>query len=294
MSKRKLLELVREELVQGWDDPRMPTICGLRRRGYTPEAIRSFCDRIGVAKRDNIVDVALLEHSLREDLNLRAPRVMCVLRPLRLIIDNYPDDQTEQLQAVNNPEDPSAGARNVPFSKELFIEQEDFLEDPPKKFFRLSPGRTVRLRYGYLITCIGVVKNERGEVVEIHCQYDPTSLTGNPASSPKVKATIHWVSARESIPAEVRLYERLFTTENPSDEKEGRDFKSNLNPNSLVTLKSCRLEPSLKGANPGSFYQFERLGYFCVDPDSTPRCLVFNRTVTLRDAWAKIARKGSP
>jgi glutaminyl-tRNA synthetase len=293
MSKRKLLELVREGHVRGWDDPRMPTICGLRRRGYTPEPIRKFCDRVGVAKRDNVVDMALLEHSLREDLNLRAPRAMCVLRPLRLIIDNYPDGQTEELQAINNPEDPLAGKRNVLFSKELFIEWEDFLEDPPPKFFRLAPGRTVRLRYGYLITCVGIVKNGEGKVVEVHCEYDPASLKGNPAGGPKVKATIHWVSARRSMPVEVRLYDRLFSMENPSDEKEGKDFKSYLNPHSLEILNSCRLEAFLRGATPGSSYQFERLGYFCVDPDSTPESLVFNRTVTLRDAWAKIVRGGS-
>jgi glutaminyl-tRNA synthetase len=293
MSKRKLLLLVEENLVRGWDDPRMPTICGLRRRGYTPESIRNFCERVGVAKRDNVVDVALLEHSLREDLNLRAPRAMAVLRPLKLIIDNYPEDQVEELQAVNNPEDAEAGTRSVPFSKELFIEQEDFLEDPPKKFFRLTPGRTVRLRYAYLVTCTGVARNEKGEIVEIHCQYDPASLTGDSAGSPKAKATLHWVSAKHSISAEVRLYDRLFLAENPSDEKEGKDFKSYLNPASLEFVQSCRIEPSLAGAKPGDRYQFERLGYFCVDPDSGPEALVFNRTVTLRDAWAKIVRRGA-
>jgi glutaminyl-tRNA synthetase len=293
MSKRKLLELVRGGHVRGWDDPRMPTVCGLRRRGYTPESIRSFCDRIGVAKRDNMVDVALLEHSLREDLNLRAQRIMGVLRPLRLIIDNYPEDQVEELQAINNPEDPSAGSRNVPFSRELFIEQDDFLEDPPKKFFRLAPGRTVRLRYAYLITCVDTVKDENEKVVEVHCQYDPESLTGNPAAGPRVRATLHWVSAKQSIPVEVRLYDRLFSVENPAEEKEGRDFKSYLNPNSLEIIKSCRMEPGLAGAKPGNSCQFERLGYFCVDPDSVPGALVFNRTVTLRDAWAKIVRNGS-
>jgi glutaminyl-tRNA synthetase len=293
MSKRKLLLLVRENLVRGWDDPRMPTICGLRRRGYTPESIRNFCERVGVAKRDNVVDVALLEHSLREDLNLRAPRGMAVLRPLKLIIDNYPEDQVEKLQAVNNPEDASAGTRCVPFSKELFIEQEDFLEDPPKKFFRLAPGRTVRLRYAYLVTCTSIVRNEKGEIVEIHCQYDPASLTGGATGSPKAKATLHWVSAKHSLSAEARLYDRLFSVENPSDEKEGKDFKSYLNPNSLEVVRSCRIEPSLAGARPGDRYQFERLGYFCVDPDSRPEAPVFNRTVTLRDAWAKIVQKGA-
>ena len=292
MSKRKLLELVQGGQVQGWDDPRMPTICGLRRRGYTPESIRNFCDRVGVAKRDNVVDVALLEYSLREDLNLRAQRAMAVLRPLKLIIDNYPEDRVEEMQAINNPEDPSAGTRNVPFSRELYIEQEDFLENPPKKFYRLGPGRTVRLRYGYLITCVSVVKSDRGDMVEIHCQYDPASL-GASATGPKVKATLHWVSAKHSINAEVRLYDRLFSVENPSEEKEGRDFKSYLNPNSLEIVRSCRVEPSLAGAKAGNSYQFERVGYFCVDPDSTPEALVFNRTVTLRDAWAKIAGGGS-
>jgi glutaminyl-tRNA synthetase len=293
MSKRKLLQLVQEGLVQGWDDPRMPTLCGLRRRGYTPESIRAFCDRVGVAKRDNVVDVALLEHSLREDLNLRAPRVMCVLHPLKLVIDNYPEGKVEQLEAVNNPEDPSAGLRSVPFSRELYIEQEDFMENPPKKFFRLSPGRTVRLRYGYLVACTGVVKNERGEIVEVHCQYNPDSLSGNPPSVPKVKATLHWVSTSHAVGVEVRLYDRLFSVENPMDEKEGRDFKSYLNPNSLDVVHSCQAEPEVAKAKSGEHYQFERLGYFCADPDSRSGALVFNRTVTLRDPWAKIARGGS-
>jgi glutaminyl-tRNA synthetase len=293
MSKRKLLQLVQEGLVRGWDDPRMPTICGLRRRGYTPESIRNFCERVGVAKRDNVVDVALLEHSLREDLNLRAPRVMAVLRPLKLIIDNYPEDRVEEMQAVNNPEDASAGTRSVPFTKEVLIEREDFLEDPPKKFFRLAPGRTVRLRYAYLVTCTGVAKNDRGEITGIHCRYDPASLSGDYAGSPKAKATLHWVSAKHAISAEVRLYDRLFSVGNPSEEKEGKDFKSFLNPNSLEIVRSCRIEPSLAGAKPGNRYQFERLGYFCVDPDSRPEALVFNRTVTLRDAWAKIVQRGA-
>lgn len=293
MSKRKLLQLVQEGLVSGWDDPRMPTLCGLRRRGYTPESIRNFCDRIGVAKRDGVVDVALLEHSLREELNRKAPRVMSVLRPVRLILDNYPEDRVEEMQAINNPEDPSAGTRSVPFSKELFIEQEDFMENPPKKFFRLAPGRTVRLRYAYLVTCTQVVKDDKGDVVEIHCQYDPASLNGESAGGPKAKATLHWVSARHAIPAEVRLYDRLFSVEDPTDERDGKDFKSYLNPNSLEIVRSCRVEPGLAEAKPGSRYQFERLGYFCVDPDTGPGGLVFNRTVTLRDAWAKIVRSGS-
>ncbi len=288
MSKRKLLELVQAGLVRGWDDPRMPTLCGLRRRGYTPEAIRAFCDRIGVAKRDNVVDVALLEYSIREDLNLRAPRVMAVLRPVRLVIDNYPEGKVEDLEAINNPEDPSAGIRKVPFSRELYIEREDFNENPPKKFFRLAPGRTVRLRYGYLVTCVGVVKDEKGEVVELHCTYDPDSLRESAGDGPKVKATLHWVSAAHSTTAEVRLYDRLFVSPDPGGG--GRDYKSDLNPNSLEVLKGSRLEPSLAGARPGSRYQFERQGYFCVDPDSTGGALVFNRTVTLRDAWAKIEK----
>lgn len=292
MSKRKLLQLVQEGLVKGWDDPRMPTLCGLRRRGYTPESIRNFCERVGVAKRDNVVDVALLEHTLREDLNKRALRVMAVLHPLRLVIDNYPEGKVEQLDAVNNPEDPAAGTRQVPFSRELYIEQEDFMENPPKKFFRLAPGSTVRLRYGYLVTCTHAVKNEKGEIVEIHCTYAPDSLAGNPENAPKVKATIHWVSAPHSISAEIRLYDRLFSVENPGDEKDGLDFKAYLNTNSLETNYACRVEPSLADARPGSRFQFERLGYFCVDLDSRPGTLVFNRTVTLRDAWAKIVKSG--
>jgi len=292
MSKRMLLELVEEGYVSGWDDPRMPTISGLRRRGYTPESIRNFCERIGVAKRDSIVDIALLEHSVREDLNKRAPRVMGVLRPLRVVIDNYPEDQVEELDAVNNPEDPSMGTRKVPFSRVLYIEQEDFLEDPPKKFFRLAPGREVRLRYAYFIKCVGVVKDEQtGEVVELHCTYDPETRGGWAPDGRVVKATLHWVSASHSIEAEVRLYDHLFLKENPSDEKEGGDFKRYLNANSLETLKSCRVEPGLKGAAPGTRYQFERLGYFCVDSaESSDEALVFNRTVTLRDTWAKIKK----
>jgi len=292
MSKRMLLELVDQGYVTGWDDPRMPTISGLRRRGYTPESIRDFCERIGVAKGDSMVDIALLEHSVREDLNKRAPRVMAVLHPLRVVIDNYPEDQVEELDALNNPEDPSTGSRNVPFSRVLYIERDDFLEDPPKKFFRLAPGREVRLRYAYFIKCVGVLKDEQtGEVVELHCTYDPETRGGWAPDGRKVKATLHWVSAVHSIEAEVRLYDHLFLKANPSDEKEGGDFKRYLTPNSLETLTSCRVEPSLKAAAPGSRYQFERLGYFCVDSvDSSNEALVFNRTVTLRDTWAKIKK----
>jgi glutaminyl-tRNA synthetase len=292
MSKRRLLELVEEGRVTGWDDPRMPTISGLRRRGYTPESIRDFCERIGLAKKDSVVDIALLEHCLREDLNRRARRVMAVLRPLRVVIDNYPEGQVEELDALNNPEDPSMGTRKVPFSRELYIEREDFREDPPKKFYRLAPGREVRLRYAYFIKCVDVVKDKRtGEVVELHCTYDPTTKGGDAPDGRKVRATLHWVSAPHSIEAEVRLYDHLFTVANPADEKEGADFKTYLNPNSLETLKSCRLEPSLAGAQPGSQYQFERLGYFCVDTnDSSEGALVFNRTASLRDTWAKIEK----
>jgi glutaminyl-tRNA synthetase len=291
MSKRKLLQLVEEGRVRGWDDPRMPTICGLRRRGYTPESIRSFCDRIGVAKKNNVVDVALLEHSLREDLNLRAPRVMCVLRPLKLIIDNYPEGRVEELDAVNNPENPAAGTRKVPFSGELYIEKDDFREVPPPKFYRLSPGRTVRLRYGYLVTCTRAVRDEKsGAVSEVHCEYDPASRDPGYQGGGKAKATIHWVSAPHAVNAEVRLYDRLFSVEDPGDAEEGKDFKSYLNPNSLEILGSCRMEPGLRRAAAGSRYQFERLGYFCVDPDSTPDLPVFNRTVALRDSWAKIEK----
>jgi glutaminyl-tRNA synthetase len=292
MSKRKLLELVRGNYVRGWDDPRLPTICGLRRRGYTPEAIRSFCARIGVAKQDSVIDVALLEYSVREDLNRRAARVMAVLRPLRLVIDNYPEGQVEELDAVNNPEDEGMGTRKVPFSRVLYIEQDDFREDPPKKFFRLSPGQEVRLRGGYFITCTNVVKDERtGEVVEVHCIYDPETRSGNAPDNRKVKSTIHWVSAQHAIDAEVRLYENLFANENPSDVPEGQDFAVNLNPNSLEVLTNAKLEPSLATAQSGDRYQFERLGYFCADLDSKPGALVFNRTVPLRDTWAKIEKR---
>jgi len=292
LSKRRLVELVEGGYVSGWDDPRMPTISGLRRRGYTPEAIRNFCRRISVNKYDSTVDIALLEHCIREDLNKRAPRVMGVLRPLRVVIDNYPQDRSEELEAVNNPEDPGMGTRKVPFSRVLYIEREDFREDPPKKFFRLSPGREVRLRYAYFVTCVGVVKDERtGEVAELHCTYDPRTRGGDSPDGRKVKATLHWVSAAHSLPAELRLYDHLFIKEDPDDVANGADFKANLNPNSLETLTSCRVEPSLAAAVPGSRYQFERQGYFCVDPvDSSDKALVFNRTVSLRDSWAKIAK----
>ncbi|HHU50286.1 MAG TPA: glutamine--tRNA ligase/YqeY domain fusion protein [Firmicutes bacterium] len=292
MSKRKLLQLVKEGHVTGWDDPRMPTIAGFRRRGYTPEAIRDFCERIGVAKSNSTVDIALLEHCLREDLNKRAPRVMAVLRPLKVVIDNYPAGQVEELEAVNNPEDPQAGTRKIPFSKVIYIERDDFMEDPPKKFYRLAPGREVRLRYGYFIKCTEVVKDEKtGEVLEVHCTYDPATRGGSAPDGRKVKATLHWVSAEESLEAEVRLYDHLFNRENPDDVEEGKTFLDYLNPNSLEVLTSCRIEPSLATARPGDKFQFERLGYFCVDPDSTPEKLVFNRSVSLRDTWAKIAQQ---
>ena len=292
MSKRKLLELVEQGYVTGWDDPRMPTLSGLRRRGYTPESIRRFCDRVGVAKRDNVVDVALLEHSIREDLNLRAPRVMAVLRPLRVVIDNYPVGPVEELDASNNPEDPSMGSRKLPFSRVVYIEQEDFREDPPKKFFRLAPGQEVRLKDAYYITCVSVVKDEgTGEVLEVHCTYDPETRGGWSKDGRKVRGTLHWVSAAHSLEAEVRLYDQLFVKVDPGDEKDGTDFKSYLNPNSLERLTSCRVEPSLAGAAPGSRYQFLRQGYFCVDSvESTDGALVFNRTVPLRDSWSKIEK----
>jgi len=291
LSKRKLLQLVRDKHVRGWDDPRMPTLCGARRRGYTPEAFRDFCSRIGVSKTTGTVELALLEHCVREDLNLRAPRVMAVLRPLRVVIENYPEGQVEELDAVNNPEDARAGTRKVPFSRVLYIEQDDFREDPPKGYFRLSPGREVRLRYAYLVTCTGVVKDASGNIVELRCTYDPATRGGNTPDGRKVKSTIHWVSAQHSLEAEARLYDTLFTKENPDDVAEGQTFISNLNPNSLELVERCRIEPSLRGAPAGSLYQFERMGYFCVDPDSTPGKLVFNRTATLRDTWAKIERK---
>jgi glutaminyl-tRNA synthetase len=294
LSKRKLIQLVAEGLVQGWDDPRMPTISGFRRRGYTPEAIRNFCDRIGVAKANSTVDIALLEYSIREDLNKRAPRVMGVLRPLKVVIENYPEGQTEELEAVNNPEDPAMGKRRVPFSKVLYIEQDDFMEDPPKKFFRLGPGREVRLRYAYYVTCKEAIKDPAsGQIVELRCTYDPETRGGNAPDGRKVKATLHWVSAAHAVDADVRLYDRLFTKENPDEKEEGKTFKDFINPDSLETLTGCKLEPSLAGAVPEEFFQFERLGYFCADSkESSTDHLVFNRTVTLRDTWAKIAKAG--
>ncbi len=331
MSKRRLLELVKSGIMTGWDDPRMPTICGLRRRGYTPEAIREFARRIGVAKFNSTVDIQVLENCIRDDLNKRAPRVLAVLRPLRVVIENYPEDQVEQLDAVNNPEDASAGTRKVPFSRVLYIEQDDFREDPPKQFFRLAPGREVRLRYAYYITCKEVVKDAGGNVVELRCTYDPATRGGDSPDGRKVKATLHWVSAAHAIPCEVRLYDHLFLTPDPDDDgggdlakgREGeaqsamkvsppyqggagggpnagnastsppgmRDWKSNMNPNSLEVIPSAQLEPSVTAAPPGTRYQFERHGYFCVDPDSAPNKLVFNRTVTLKDTWAKVEKK---
>ena len=290
MSKRKLLQLVEAGCVTGWDDPRMPTIRGLRRRGYSSQSIRNFCKRISVNKFNSIIDVALLEHCLREDLNKTSPRVMAVLRPLKVVIDNYPADKTEQLEAINNPEYPEAGTRKVPFSKELYIERDDFMEDPPKKFFRLSPGREVRLRYAYFVTCTDVVKDANGEIVELHCTYDPATRGGDAPDGRKVKSTLHWVSARQAVQAEVRLYEHLFTKEKPDDVPDEDDFTENLNPNSLETLWPCYVEPSLKDTKPFDRYQFERLGYFCVDPDTTDEKIVFNRTVSLRDTWAKIQK----
>jgi len=292
LSKRKLIRLVEEGHVDGWDDPRLPTISGVRRRGYPPEAIRNFCDRIGVAKADSMVDMAFLEYCVRENLNKTAPRVMGVLHPLKVIIDNYSADEEEELEAINNPEDPSAGTRMVPFSRELYIERNDFMEDPPKKFFRLAPGREVRLRYAYFITCVDVVKDpDTGEVTELHCTYDPATRGGDAPDGRKVKGTLHWVSARHAIDARVCLYDHLFTKENPNEVEEGKDFTAYLNPNSLEVLNNCKLEPSLATAAPASRCQFERLGYFCVDSkDSSPESLVFNRTATLRDTWAKILK----
>jgi len=286
---------VQKGYVSGWDDPRIPTLSGIRRRGYTPEALRAFCDRIGVSKTNGIIELALLEHAVREDLNKRALRVMTVLRPLKLVIDNYPEGQVDELDAINNPEDASAGTRKVPFSRVLYIERDDFREDPPKQYFRLAPGREVRLRYAYFVKCTDVVKDERGEVVEIHCTYDPATRGGNAPDGRKVKSTIHWVSAAHAIEAELRLYETLFTRENPGDESEGKEFTEYLNPNSLEVVRDAKLEPSLASPTVGAFYQFERLGYFCVDRDSAPGKPVFNRTVQLRDTWAKIEKgqKGS-
>ena len=290
MSKRKLLQLAQQGSVRGWDDPRLPTISGMRRRGYSPESIRNFCQVISVNKFNSTIDIALLEHCLREDLNKTSPRTMAVLRPLKVIIDNYPQGKVEEMEAINNPEDPSAGTRKAPFSRELFIEQEDFMENPPKKFYRLAPGREVRLRYAYFITCTNVVKDKNGQVIELHCTYDPATRGGDTPDGRKVKSTLHWVSAAHALPAEVRLYENLFTKENPDDVPEGEDFTAHLNPNSLQVLISCRVEPSLADAKPLSRYQFERLGYFCIDPDSVSGKLAFNRTVTLRDEWAKIQK----
>jgi glutaminyl-tRNA synthetase len=290
MSKRKLLELVEEKVVSGWDDPRMPTISGIRRRGYTPESIRNFAETIGIAKRNNVIDVALLEHCIREDLNKKALRVMGVLDPLKVVITNYPDDQSEELEAVNNPEDESMGKRKVPFSKEIYIERSDFMEDAPKKFFRLTVGKEVRLRYAYFVTCTDAIKDDQGNITELHCTYDPASKGGKSPDGRKVKGTLHWVCARNNEEVSVRLYDRLFMNENPDEAEEGKDFKSNLNPNSMKEIKAF-VEPSVKGAETETKYQFERQGYFCVDKDSTPENLIFNRTVTLKDSWAKMNKR---
>jgi glutaminyl-tRNA synthetase len=291
LSKRKLLQLVQEGRVRGWDDPRMPTLSGLRRRGYTPEAIRNFCASIGVSKTTGSIELAMLEHFLREDLNRRAPRVMAVLRPLKIVIDNYPEYQVDEMDAVNNPEDESAGSRKIPFARVLYIEQDDFREVPPPKYFRLSPGREVRLRYGYFVTCTSVVKNDKGEVIEVHCTYDPASKGGNSPDGRKVKSTIHWVSAAHAVDAEARIYENLFSKEDPSDVELGKDVLDNLNPTSLEIIADAKVEPSLANSTAGARYQFERLGYFCVDPDSAPGKPVFNRTVALKDAWARAEKK---
>jgi glutaminyl-tRNA synthetase len=290
LSKRKLLALVQNKVVNGWDDPRMPTLSGIRRRGYTPEAMRTFCSRIGVSKTNGMIEFGLLEHAVREDLNKRARRVMAVLRPLRVVIENYPEGQVEMMEAINNPEDAAMGTRQVPFSKVVYIEQDDFREQPPKHFYRLSPGREVRLRYGYLVTCTGIVKNEQGEVVEVRCTYDPATRGGNTPDGRKVKSTIHWVSAEHAIEAEVRMYESLFLTEDPNDSSRGQEWTDNVNPNSLAVINNPKLEPILAGAVPGESYQFERLGYFCADKDSAPGRLVFNRTVGLRDSYARMEK----
>ena len=292
MSKRKLLQLVEEKHVVGWDDPRIPTISGMRRRGYSPESIQEFCRRIGINKFNSTIDIALLEHCVREDLNKTSNRVMAVLRPLKVVIDNYPEEQEEWMDAVNNPEDPEAGSRKVPFSKVFYIEQDDFMEDPPKKFYRLAPGREVRLRYAYFITCTDVIKDDNGQIVELRCSYDPATRGGNSPDGRKVKSTIHWVSATHALRAEVRLYDHLFAKERPEDTADGEDFKSNLNPESLTILSDCMIEPSLKDANTLDRFQFERLGYFCLDRETAKEKMVFNRTVTLRDTWAKIQKKG--
>jgi glutaminyl-tRNA synthetase len=289
LSKRRLIELVTGGHVRGWDDPRMPTIAGLRRRGYTPEAIRNFCKDVGVSKFDGVIDIVRLENALRDDLNRRAPRVLAVLRPLKVVIENYPEGQVEELEAVNNPEDPAAGTRKLPFARVLYVERDDFREDPPKQFYRLSLGREVRLRYAYFVKCVGVVKDEKtGEAVELRCTYDPATRGGNAPDGRKVQATIHWVSAAHALPAEVRLYDHLFAKPDPDDVPEGADYKANLNPKSLEVLTGCRVEPSLAAAGVGDRFQFERQGYFCVDKGSAPGALVFNRTVSLRDTWAKI------
>ena len=292
LSKRRLIQLVDGGYVSGWDDPRMPTISGLRRRGYTPEAVRDFCERIGVAKRDNVVDIALLEHTLREDLNKRAPRVMAVLEPLRVVIDNYPEGQTEEVESVNNPEDPEMGSRMVPFSRTVYIERDDFREDPPPKFYRLSPGKEIRLKDAYYITCNDVIKDAAGEVVELRCTYDPDTRGGTSADGRKVRGTSHWVSAEHALDAEVRLYDHLFLTDNPDEVPDGGDFTDNINPGSLTVLYSCKVEPGLAESKAGDSFQFLRQGYFAVDPDSTPGSLVFNRTVPLRDTWARMDRSG--
>jgi glutaminyl-tRNA synthetase len=291
VSKRRILPLIAQGIITGWDDPRMPTLSGLRRRGYTPESIREFCGLIGVAKTNSVVDVGMLEYCIRKDLNQRAPRVFGVLRPLKLVIDNYPEDLVEEMECINNPEDPAMGTRKVPFSRVLYVEREDYREDAPRRWFRLAPGREVRLRYAYYVTCVGAVRDEEsGEVVELHCTYDPETRGGWAPDGRKVRGTLHWVSAAHSVEAEVRLYDRLFMKPNPLDVEEGADFTDSLNPHSLETLPSCRVEPGLAGAAPGSTYQFERQGYFCVDPDSSDGKLVFNRTVALRDTWAKIEK----
>jgi glutaminyl-tRNA synthetase len=293
LSKRKLLQLVQEKRVSGWDDPRMPTLSGIRRRGYTPEAIRNFCASIGVTKTNGTIELAMLEHFVREDLNRHAPRVMAVLKPLKVVIDNYPEGQVEEMNAVNNPEDKAAGERKVPFSRVLYIEQDDFREEPPKGYFRLSPGKEVRLRYGYFITATRVIKNDRGEIIEVHCTYDPATRGGDSPDGRKVKSTIHWVSADHAVQAEVRVYDNLFSNPDPGDVPEGKEFTANLNPNSLEVISDARLEPSLKSAQAGDRFQFERLGYFCMDPDSMPDKLIFNRTVALKDTWAKVEKKHS-
>ena len=292
LSKRKLLKLVEEGHVEGWDDPRMPTLSGMRRRGYTPAAIRNFIASVGVSKTNGITQLQQLEYFLRQDLNKIVPRVMCVQKPLRVVIENYPDDQVEEMDAINNPEDSTAGSRKIPFSKTLYIEEDDFREDPPKQFYRLAPGREVRLRYAYLVTCTEVIKDSSGAIVELRCTYDPATRGGNTPDGRKVKSTIHWVSADHALPAEIRLYENLFSKEDPNDVEEGQEFTANLNPESLQVLHDCKIEPSLRDAEPGGKYQFERLGYYCVDRDSGDK-LVFNRTIGLRDTWAKIEKRAS-